>query len=71
MFPLVRRAFDADAQKGLVRRLESRKSELGAPTLADKQDLTVEQLRELASEQRIPGRSDMDREELLATVAPG
>jgi hemerythrin superfamily protein len=71
MFPLVRRAFDADVQEALVKRLEARKAELGAPTLADKQNLTVEQLRELASEQEIPGRSDMDREELLATVAPG
>jgi hemerythrin superfamily protein len=71
MFPQVSRVFDADALRSLAERLEARKGQLGAPTLADKQDLTVEQLRELASEQQIPGRSDMDREELLATVAPG
>lgn len=70
MFPQVRRAFDTDALAGLAERLEARKAELGAPTLADKQDLTVEQLRALASEQEIPGRSDMDREQLVATVAP-
>jgi hemerythrin superfamily protein len=71
MFPLVGRAFDDDAQAALAVRLEVRKAELGAPTLADKEGLTVEQLRALASDQQIPGRSDMDREELLATVAPG
>jgi hemerythrin superfamily protein len=71
MFPLVRRVFDADALKGLAERLDDRKAELGAPTMADKEDMTVDELRALASDQQIPGRSDMDREELLATVAPG
>ena len=51
-------------------RLEARKAELGAPVLADKQHLTNEQLRELATEQEIPGRSSMDRDELAATVSP-
>jgi iron-sulfur cluster repair protein YtfE (RIC family) len=71
MFPQVRRAFDSDALASLAERLEARKAQLGAPTRADKENLTVEQLRALASDQQIPGRSDMDREELLATVAPG
>lgn len=71
MFPLVRQAFDADARSQLAERLEARKAELGAPTIADKENLTVEQLRELAREQEIPGRSDMDRDRLLATVDPG
>ena len=44
--------------------------QLGAPVLADKQHLTNEQLRELATEQEIPGRSSMDRDELAATVSP-
>ncbi|HEY8527044.1 MAG TPA: hemerythrin domain-containing protein [Acidimicrobiales bacterium] len=70
MFPLVRQAFDTEARSQLAERLEARKAELGAPTVADKEDLTVEQLRELAREQEIPGRSDMDRERLLATVDP-
>ncbi len=51
-------------------RLEAKKAELGAPTLADKEGLGTDQLRKLASEQEIPGRSSMDREELRATVAP-
>jgi hemerythrin-like domain-containing protein len=71
MFPMVQRAFNAERLKDLAERLEARKAELGAPTMSDKQELTVEQLRALASDQQIPGRSDMDREELMATVAPG
>lgn len=71
MFPSVRRAFDGEALTGQARRLEARKAQLGAPTVADKEGYTVDQLRELASEQEIPGRSSMDREELVATVAPG
>ena len=39
--------------------------------MADKEHLSVEDLRRLAQDQEIPGRSSMDREELLATVAPG
>jgi hemerythrin superfamily protein len=71
LFPAVRDAMDADDLVDQARRLERRKAELGAPTMADKEHLSVEQLHELASEQEIPGRSSMDREELRATVAPG
>lgn len=71
LFPAVRQAMDADAPADQARRLEARKAELGAPTVADKEHLSVEQLQELAKEQEIPGRSSMDREELMATVAPG
>ena len=71
MFPQVRSASDAAALEALADRLEARKAELGAPVLADKQDMTNEQLRELAKEQEIPGRSSMDHDELAATVSPG
>jgi hypothetical protein len=67
----VRRIFPADDLAQQAERLEARKKELGAPTVADKEHLTVEELRSLAQEQEIPGRSQMDRDELLATVAPG
>jgi hemerythrin superfamily protein len=70
MFPEVRKALPADALVEIGTRLDARKGELGAPTLADREDLTMEQLRALAKEQEIPGRSSMDREELAATVAP-
>jgi hypothetical protein len=41
-----------------------------APVVADKQDLTTAQLHDMASEQKIPGRSSMDHDELAAAVSP-
>jgi len=70
MFPQVGKAIGAAALEELGRQLETMKGQLGAPTVADKEHLTVERLHELASEQEIPGRSSMKRDELLATVAP-
>jgi len=70
MFPETRKNFDKAALEDLAVRLEARKAELGAPTAADKEHLSTEQLKELAKEQEIPGRSSMDREELVATVDP-
>jgi hemerythrin superfamily protein len=70
LFPKVRSNFGADALRDQADRLEARKRELGAPTVADKEGLSVDELRSLAQAQEIPGRSDMDRDELLATVAP-
>ena len=54
----------------VVEGLEAKKRELGAPTLADKIDLTKAELTAKAREQEIPGRSTMDHDELAATVAP-
>ena len=71
MFPKVRTALDKTAREQLGDQLEAMKAQLGAPTVADKEGLTTEQLQELAKEQEVPGRSSMSREELLATVAPG
>ncbi|HLF40347.1 MAG TPA: hemerythrin domain-containing protein [Acidimicrobiia bacterium] len=70
MFPLVRQHFDATTRGRLGESLEARKAQLGAPTAADKEHLSTEQLKELAREQEIPGRSSMKRDELVATVAP-
>jgi len=70
MFPQLRSALDAAALESLGEALEAKKMELGAPTLADKIDLTKEELSQLAKEQEIPGRSKMSQEELAATVAP-
>ena len=70
LFPQVRKAMGTQVLADLGEQLEARKAALGAPTAADKEHLTTEQLRELAKEQEIPGRSSMDREELVATVAP-
>ncbi len=70
MFPLVAKTLPKDTLAELGERMEARKASLGAPTVEDKAHLSVENLRRLASEQQIPGRSKMDAEELLATVAP-
>lgn len=71
MFPKARTVLGGAALEELGERLEARKAELGAPTLADKIDLTKADLERLASEQEIPGRSTMSKDELLAAVAPG
>ncbi len=70
MFRETRKNFDKAALEELGVQLEARKAELGAPTAADKEHLSTEQLKELAKEQEIPGRSSMSREELVATVDP-
>lgn len=70
MFPQSRKALGAAALAELGEQLEAMKAELGAPTVADKEALSTDELHKLATSQEIPGRSSMDREELLATVAP-
>jgi hemerythrin superfamily protein len=70
MFPAVRSASDADTRTRVAEQLEARKRELGAPTLADKIDLTKGELMDKAKDQDIPGRSSMSHDELAATVAP-
>lgn len=68
MFPKVRSSMDKQSLDELAAAMEGRKTELGAPTSADKEHLSLEQLRSLAAEQEIPGRSSMNRDELVATV---
>jgi hemerythrin superfamily protein len=68
MFPKIRGASSADDREQVGQQLEARKAQLGAPTPADAEGMTKEQLIDLASEQHIPGRSKMDRDELAATV---
>ena len=70
LFPPLRRPLAGQLEE-MVDRLEARKAQLGAPVLADKIDLTKEELLGLAKDQEIPGRSTMSQEELAATVAPG
>lgn len=68
MFPQVRKVTDAATREEWGRRMERMKVELGAPTSADADNLTVDELRGMAADQQIPGRSTMDRAELAATV---
>jgi hemerythrin superfamily protein len=70
MFPPLRNQLGNDRLQSLGDDLEAKKSTLGAPTLADKIDLTLDELHDLASRQEIPGRSSMDHDQLAATVAP-
>jgi hemerythrin superfamily protein len=70
MFPSIRSASNAADLKALGEQLEKGKAAKGAPVLADKIDLTTAELKTLASDQEIPGRSSMDHDELAATVAP-
>jgi iron-sulfur cluster repair protein YtfE (RIC family) len=69
-FPKVRTASDAATLQAVAERCEARKAELGAPTMADKIDLTKEEAVTLARSQEIPGRSKMSQDELLAAVDP-
>lgn len=71
LFPKIVSAASRDDLEDLAADLEARKADLGAPVLADKRDLTTEELRQLASEQQIPGRSSMSHDELAAAVSPG
>jgi len=70
LFPDVRKALDSTRLEELGRELDARKGVLGAPTLADRDDLTVAEIRRLATDQEIPGRSKMPTDELRATVSP-
>lgn len=70
MWPPVRAVVSSEQLESLADRLDARKAELGAPTLADKIELTKEELATKAREQEIPGRSKMSHDELAATVAP-
>jgi len=70
LFPKVRSNTSAAEREALGERLEQEKKRLGAPVLADKIDLTLTELKDLASTQEIPGRATMDHDELAATVAP-
>ena len=71
MFPQISSASNSEDRQRVADRLEARKSELGAPVMSDKQELTIDELRRLASDQEIPGRSSMSHDELAATVSPG
>ena len=70
MFPKVRTATAADWRAQLGDKLDGRKGDLGAPTMADRIDLTADEVKTLATEQEIPGRSKMSADELRATVSP-
>ena len=72
MFPRpISSAASRDDLQEVADRLEARKSGWGSPVMSDNQDLIVEELQQLASDEEIPGRSTMNHDELAATVSPG
>jgi hemerythrin superfamily protein len=70
MFPPVRARTVDDSRQALGEKLAARKVQLGAPPMEAALDLTMEELKEKAKEQEIPGRSKMDKEHLAATIDP-
>jgi|SRR5215211_7424003 len=70
MFPAVRSNTDDASREEWGERMEELKADLGAPTTADAADMSIEELKRRASDQKIPGRSQMSREVLAATVDP-
>lgn len=70
LFPKVRRAIDAETRAALGEELDQAKAELGAPTAADRETLSLAEVRAKASEQEIPGRSTLSAEALRAAVDP-
>ncbi len=68
LFPNVRSASEASAREEWGARMEAMKAERGAPTPSQAAQLSIDELRRLASEQQIPGRSAMSKEELAAAV---
>jgi hemerythrin superfamily protein len=70
LFPQVRSAVDAATRQDWGKRFEAMKAERGAPTPTQAAALTTEELRQRASQQQIPGRSTMTRDELVATIDP-
>ena len=70
LFPQVRSATDAATREEWAERFEAMKAQRSAPTRAEADALTTEELRRRAREQQIPGRSTMTRDDLVATIDP-
>ena len=68
LFPPVRGATEASFREELGQKMDARRSQMGFPTVDEREQLTVEELKELATEQEIAGRSTMSKQELAAAV---
>jgi hemerythrin-like domain-containing protein len=68
LLPSVRSSSSAVWRRELGERLESGEVRLGAAPLEQRMDQTTADLRQLARDQDIPGRSAMGHDELAATV---
>ncbi len=68
LFPSVRGATDASFREQLGQKMDARRSQMGFPTVDEREKLSVEELKALATEQEIAGRSSMSKQELAAAV---
>ncbi len=68
LFPPVRGATEASFREELGQKMDARRSQMGFPTVDEREQLSVEELKELATEQEIAGRSTMSKQELAAAV---
>ena len=68
LFPSVRGATDAAFREQLGLKMDAHRSRMGFPTVEQREELTLDELKELATEQQIAGRSTMDKQELAAAV---
>jgi hemerythrin superfamily protein len=68
LFPSVRSATDAASREDMGQRMDARRAQMGFPTVEEREQLSVEELRELATEQEIAGRSTMTKQDLAAAV---
>lgn len=68
LFPSVRSATDAEFREEVGQRMDARRAREGFPTVEERERLTAEELRALATEQEIAGRSTMSKQELAAAV---
>lgn len=70
LFPPVRSATEVATREEWGTRFEAMKTERGAPRPAEAAQLTTEELRRRATQQQIPGRSTMTRDDLITTIDP-
>lgn len=69
LFPLVRSATDSATREEWAERFETMKAQRRAPTRAQANELTTQELRRrVIVEEQIPGRSRMTRDDLVATI---
>jgi hemerythrin superfamily protein len=68
LFPAVRGATQADFREQLGQKMDGRRAQMGFPTVDEREKLNVEELKALATEQEIAGRSSMSKQELAAAV---
>ncbi len=68
LFSSIRSATDSAFREELGREMDAHRARMGFPTVEEREQLTVDELRALASEQEIAGRSTMHKQDLAAAV---